>query len=77
MFEMKKSAKNIQIETNNIVVKKVSLAGKLFEAVMDLFYRISKIALWFLICVIMSSGIVALLNPSIRNVVFNYLPFIN
>ncbi|MBA4688631.1 MAG: hypothetical protein H2184_15880 [Candidatus Galacturonibacter soehngenii] len=74
-LEAKKIAENMQVETDKIVVRKVSFAGKFFEVVMDLFYRVGKVLVWLLACIIMSTGVVALLNPSIRQIILNYLPF--
>ena len=74
-LEVEEIAKNMQAETDKIVVKKVSFAGKFFEVIMDLFYRVGKVLVWLLVCLIMSTGMVALLNPSIRDIILNYLPF--
>lgn len=76
MLEMKKAA-NMQVETNHIVVKRVSFAGKIFEIMMDMLYRIGKLILWMLVCLVLSIGVIALLNPTIRDTVLSYLPFIN
>lgn len=73
--ETQRVAEKMQVEADKIVVKKVSFAGKFFEVVMDLFYRVGKVVVWLLACIIMSTGMVALLNPSIREIILNYLPF--
>lgn len=73
---MKKTG-DMQMEPNHIVVKKVSIVGRVFDSIMDLIYRISKFVLWMVICLVMSIGIIAILNPTIRETVLSYLPFIN
>lgn len=75
LMETQKIAEKMQVEKDKIVVKKVSFAGKLFEVMMDLFYRIGKIIMWLLAVIIMSTGTVALLNPTIREIILRYLPF--
>ncbi|GEM_PF-4610124 len=77
MFEMKKAKVHMQVEASPIVVKKVSIVGRVFDSIMDLIYRISKLVLWMVLCLIMSIGIIAILNPTIRETVLGYLPFIN
>lgn len=73
--ELEEIAIMLDADVDKIVVKKVSFGGKLFEIMMDVFYRIGKILLWLSVCIIMSTGMAALLNPSIREIIFNYLPF--
>lgn len=77
MIEMKKSKGNVQAQACPIVVKKVSIVGRVFDSIMDLIYRISKLILWIVICLVISIGIIAILNPTIRETVLSYLPFIN
>lgn len=75
--ELDELAFKLDTSSDKIVIKKVSFAGKFFEIIMDLFYRVGKIMLWILACLIMSAGAVALLNPQIRDIILNYLPFAN
>lgn len=73
--ELEEIATKFDTDVDKIVVKKVSFAAKFFEVMMDVFYRVGKVLVWLLVCIIMSTGMVALLNPSVRQIIFNYLPF--
>lgn len=75
-LEVKKVADKMQVETDKIVVKKVSFAGKIFEIIMDLFYRLGKVAVFLVVCGLMTLGAIAFINPQIRDIVLNYLPFL-
>lgn len=77
MIEMKKSKGDVQAQACPIVVKQVSIVGRVFDSIMDIIYRISKLILWIVLCLVMSIGIIAILNPTTRETVLSYLPFIN
>lgn len=74
--ELEDLAIKFEAQADKIVVKKVSLAGKMFEIIMDLIYKTGRILAFLFAAFIMSAGATALLNPSIRDILFNYLPFV-
>lgn len=74
-MEINKIAKSMEVEPEKIIVKKVSFMGKVLEILMDLIYRIGRVAFILTICILLTLGANAIINPQMREILFNYLPF--
>lgn len=58
-----------------VVIKKRTGIIRLIEIMADLLYRLCRIAAIAAICILMTVGANAIINPQMREILFNYLPF--
>lgn len=58
-----------------VVIRKRTGIIRLIEIITDLIYRLGRIAVIAAICILMTVGVNAIINPQIREILFNYLPF--
>ncbi|MFA9379251.1 MAG: hypothetical protein ACERKZ_21270 [Lachnotalea sp.] len=64
-----------ETQADSIVVKKIFFVSKIFELSMDFIYRVGKLLFWVVICILLSIGVNAIVNPQIRGIIFSYFTF--
>jgi hypothetical protein len=72
--ELGNSSINYGAQANRIVVKRISFVSRVLDMILDLIYRLGKLLFLVVICIILSIGVTAIVNPEIRRMIVNYLP---
>jgi hypothetical protein len=72
--ELENSSINYEVQTNRVVAKRMSFVNRVLNMILDLVYRLGKLIVLVAICIILSIGVTAIINPEIRRMILSYLP---
>lgn len=71
--EKKDISTKLGVDEEKVVVKKVSTFSKIVEILTEILFKIFKLLLYIVVCILASIGLTVLINGELRNMFFDIL----